>query len=129
MTLRDRFTLWDRFRTALWWERGPEQGGTPKPDAASRRSIERKRQRLMDGLICSERMPAPRPCTICDMTDRGAKVELWTSDSKPSRPGDRITLYVTGDRKEVDGKVVWRKENFMGLRFMSEFHAPTRQYN
>jgi len=108
-------------------KQGPEPGRTENFKPADRRAAARKRQRLIDGFVSSGRMPT-RPCTICDMSSTGSKVELWDDNAKPLLPGDRVTLYIPGDCKEIDGKVVWRKANAMGLRFTSAFRAPTRRY-
>lgn len=97
--------------------------------SADRRTKERKRQRLVDGFVSSARTPTPRPCTVCDMSLGGSRIELWGNDAKPLLPGDRITLYIPGDRKEVDAEVRWRKDKTMGLKFTSPFRAPTRRYS
>jgi len=96
--------------------------------SGERRGADRKRQRLMDGFVFSKYAPTPQPCTICDMNARGSKVEVWSDDAKPLLPGDRVTLYIAGDRKEVDAEVRWRKENTVGLRFVSALRAPRRRY-
>jgi hypothetical protein len=98
------------------------------PRARERRSKDRKRQRLVDGFISSGRMP-PQPCTVCDISAGGSKVELWNDLSKLLQPGDRITLYIPVDRQEVNAEVRWRKENTAGLKFTSTFRAPTRPYD
>jgi hypothetical protein len=110
-------------------DRSPQMLKNRLPAYDSQRTLVRKRQRLMDGFLASDRMLTPRPCTICDMNPLGGKVELWNGDIKSSLLGDRVTLYITGDKKEVDCKVMWRKENSMGLRFTSGFHPPTRRYS
>jgi PilZ domain len=104
----------------------PGRAEPAKP--ADRRIAERKRQRLIDGFVSSSRMP-PRPCRICDTSSTGSKVELWSDHDKPLRPGERITLYIPADRKEIDGEVVWRKANAMGVRFTSGYRQPTRSYD
>lgn len=104
-----------------------EPGRTENSKPVDRRAKDRKRQRLIDGFVSSSRMPTPRPCTVCDMSSGGSKVELW-NDGRSLISGDRVTLYIPADRKEVDAEVVWRKENAMGLRFTSAFRTPTRQY-
>ena len=121
-------TLWDRLKAAIL-NRSSRLLKDKAPQSDSQRMLLRKRQRLMDGFIASERMLSPRPCTICDMNPMGGKVELWNGDIKSSLLGDQVTLYITGDKKEVDCKVMWRKENSMGLRFTSGFHPPTRRYS
>jgi hypothetical protein len=103
----------------------PEQRSTPM--RANRRVAQRKRQRLIDGFVSSARMPT-RPCTVCDMSSTGSRVELWGDNAKPLLFGERVTLYIPSDRQEIDAEVVWRQANVMGLRFTSAFRAPTRPY-
>lgn len=114
--------LWDRAK------QGAEPGRTENPKPGERRAKDRKRQRMIDGFVSSGRAPTPQPCTVCDMSSGGSKVQLW-NDKARLRPGDRVTLYIPGDRQEVDAEVAWRKENFMGVRFTSPFRAPSRQYS
>lgn len=105
-----------------------KHGSEPGPDKpANRRVAERKRQRMIGGFISSSHVP-PRPCKICDMSSTGSRVELW-SDHKPVLPGDSVTLYIPADGKEIDGEVVWRKSNAIGVRFTSAYRDPTRQYD
>lgn len=105
----------------------PDRTASPKP--ADRRGKERKRQRLIDGLVVSSRPPTLRPCTICDMSAGGSRVELWQDSAKPLLPGDRVTLYIPSDRREVDAEVRWRKDRAIGLMFKSPFRLPTRRYS
>jgi hypothetical protein len=91
----------------------------------NRRRAERKRQRLIDGFLIAKGMPK-RPCTVCDMSATGSRVEVWSDASRPLLPGDRVTLYIPGDRKEIDAEVRWRKANAMGMRFTSTFRSATR---
>jgi hypothetical protein len=115
-------SLWDHFN------QGPEPGRTERPKRAERRAMTRRRQRLIDGFVFSARVPTPRPCTVCDMTAKGSKVQIWNDDARPLLLGECVTLYIAGDRKEVDGEVIWRRENAMGVRFTSAFRAPKRPY-
>jgi hypothetical protein len=63
------------------------------------------------------------------MSAGGSRIEIWGDDTKPLLPGDRVTLYVPSDRKEVDAEVRWRKEKMVGLKFTSPFRTPTRRYS
>lgn len=105
-----------------------ERGRNPNPNPSNRRGKERKRQRLIDGFVASARFRTPRPCRVCDMSPGGARIEIWGEHDQPLRPGDRITLYIPTDRKEVDAEVRWRKESTLGLKFMSALRDPTRPY-
>jgi PilZ domain len=112
--------LWDRTKP------GSEISRTDSANRANRRAAERKRQRMIDGFIASARRPT-QPCTICDMSSTGSKVELWNDDAKPFGFGDRVTLYIPGDRKEIDCEVRWRKAKAMGLRFTSAVRGSRRR--
>lgn len=122
--------LWDRLKAAI--TDTPKDGRKTlkfSGDFDAERRLVRRRQHLIDGFIASDNMFAPRPCTVCDMTALGGKVELWNGDIKSSALADRVKLYITGDRSEVDCKVVWRKDTKIGLEFTSAFHPPTRRYS
>lgn len=92
------------------------------------RALTRKRQRLQDGFISSEGMLTPRACTLRDMTALGGCVEIWDQTIKPGLLVGPLTLYIPGDRHEVDCTVAWRRDNLLGLKFVSPFRPPTRSY-
>jgi hypothetical protein len=115
----DAMSLWDRAKP------GAEPGKFECPTPAERRTKERKRQRLVGGFVSSARIPRPRPCTVCDMSTGGAKIELWDDTFKTMHVGDRLTLYIPVDRGEIDAEVRWRKDNTVGLRFTSAFRPST----
>jgi methylthioribose-1-phosphate isomerase len=62
------------------------------------------------------------------MSATGSRIELWGDETRPLLTGDRITLYIPSDRKEIDAEVRWRKSSAVGLRFTSAFRTPTRTY-
>lgn len=105
-----------------------ERGRNPNPNPSDRRGKERKRQRLIDGFVASARFRPPCPCRICDMSPSGSRIELWGAHVQILLPGDRITLYIPTDRKEIDAEVRWRKDSTFGLQFKSAFRAPSRPY-
>jgi hypothetical protein len=113
----------------LWHQtkRGPEAGPIEKPKPVNRRAAERKRQRLIDGFILSDSMPT-RPCTICDLSATGSRIELWGDAAKLLRPGDHLTLDIPSDGKEIDAEVRWRKADVMGLRFTSAYRTRTQPW-
>lgn len=106
----------------------PSSASPGPAKAASQRGLARKRQRMQDGFVSSEGMLTPRACTVWDMTALGGRVEIWDHSVKPALLRGRLTLYLPGDRKEVECAVVWRRENALGLKFMSPLRAPTRSY-
>jgi PilZ domain len=112
---------WDRST------RGPEAGPTDHPKRGNRRAAARRRQRLIDGFVFTERLQT-RPCTVCDMSATGSRIEVWGNGTQSLQPGVLVTLYIPSDRQEIDAEVRWRKANVMGLRFASAFRDPTRSY-
>lgn len=105
-----------------------DEQAEPFGDADSKRALTRKKQRLHDGFIVSDGMLQPRACTLRDMTALGGCVDIWDTSVKAALLRGAVTLYIPGDRKEVDCAVVWRRENSLGLKFTSPFRAPTRSY-
>ncbi len=100
------------FRT----KHGPEARPTEPPKPASRRVAKRRRQRLIDGFVSSDRM-STRPCTIRDLSATGSKIEFWGENVRRLLSGQRVTLYIPSDRTEIEAEVMWREANVMGLRF------------
>lgn len=99
-------------------------GGAPD----NKRTLTRKRMRLVDGFIITDGMLAPRACTLRDVSALGACIEIWDDAVKPALLRDRLTLYIPSDRKEVDCDIVWKRNNAIGLKFASPFRAPRRTY-
>jgi hypothetical protein len=106
---------------------GPEAGLTESPKDANRRAAKRKRPRLLDGFVSSDRI-STRPCTIRDMSATGTRIEFWGESVRRLLSGHRVILYIPSDRAEIEAEVMWREANVMGLRFTSRFRAPTRPY-
>jgi hypothetical protein len=87
----------------------------------------RKRERLSDGFVTSERMIAPRACTLRDLTAFGCRIDIW-DDLSPRLLRGGLTLYIIADRKEVDCELMWRRDRAIGLKFTSPFREPGRSY-
>lgn len=120
--------LFGKLVSALGWPRPSDRvkgGARAEPNG---RALARKRQRLQEGFIFSDGMLAPRACTLRDLTALGACVEIWDPSVKVRLLVGDVTLYLTGDRKEVDCKVMWRRDNALGLKFTSPFREPRRSY-
>lgn len=96
--------------------------------ASNKRTLTRKRMRLVDGFIVTDGMLTPRACTLRDVSALGACIEIWDDAVKPALLRDRLTLYIPSDRKEVDCDIVWKRNNAIGLKFASAFRAPRRTY-
>lgn len=57
---------------------------------------------------------APKPCGIADISDSGARLSV----SQPQRVPDFFMLFLAANgavRRQC--KVVWRSENYIGVRF------------
>jgi len=121
-------TLLQRMSVALGLQNAPKTSGKAQAAEHGARSLARKRQRLQDGFIVSEGMLTPRACTLKDMTPLGGCVEIWDQSVKATLLTGRVTLYIPGDRKEVDCAVMWRRDNALGLKFTSSFRDPRRSY-
>jgi hypothetical protein len=123
-------TVLDKMLAAFGFTK-PTMRSTRRKDAddlASRRTLVRKRQRLQDAFIVSEKMIKPRPCTLLDMTPLGGAVEIWDETLKAGLLTGELTLYLPADRKEVLCAVAWRKENSLGLKFLTPMREATRAY-
>lgn len=91
------------------------------------RQLVRRRQRLQEGFIASERILKPRACTLRDMTYFGGRIDLW-DDIRPQLLTAGFVLYIVGDQKEVDCKVMWIREKSVGLKFLGPMREPSRKY-
>lgn len=98
------------------------------PDDRPRRSLERKRQRLLDAFVASEGMITARACTVVDLTALGAAIQIWDANVKSSLISGNLLLYIPSDNREVPCTVQWRRDGKLGLKFSGPFRAPTRSY-
>lgn len=116
--------------SALGWplpQAGRARSAAASPDRP-RRSLERKRQRLLDAFVVSEGMIAARACTVVDLTALGAAIQIWDANVKASLISGNVLLYIPSDNKEVPCTVQWRRDGKLGLKFSGPFRAPTRSY-
>lgn len=123
-------TVFDKLLAAFGLTKQPNQSAVRKPDddLNAMRALVRKRQRLQDAFIVSDKMIKPRPCTLLDMTPLGGAVEIWDETLKAGLLSGEVTLYLPADRKEVVCAVKWRRENSYGLKFLTPMREPTRAY-
>lgn len=65
----------------------------------------------------------PIPCLVRDVSTTGAKIELVTGADNllggRVRLPPKFTLQIKVDRMEVDCAIVWRKSEFVGVRYLS----------
>lgn len=106
----------------------PKRAHKHQNEAVSKRSMVRKRQRMQDAFNASEGMISPRPCTLLEMTPLGGSVQIWDQSVKAALLTGEVLLFLPSDRKEVACAVMWRRDNSLGLKFLSPFREPTRSY-
>ncbi|HYD15945.1 MAG TPA: hypothetical protein VEA77_06055 [Hyphomicrobium sp.] len=121
--------LLQKLAVALGLQEAPRREKVSASNDTGNRMLTRKRQRLQDGFVVSAGMLVPRACTLKDMTPLGGQVEIWDHTVKADLLRGRVTLYIPGDRQEVDCAVMWRRDNALGLKFVSQFRPPTRNYS
>lgn len=84
-----------------------------RPDHPSARKSMRRRQ-LKGALISFNNRHSTLPCSVRDISDKGARLEAAAA-SVP----DTFVLIVELDGLEAECEVVWRKVNFVGVKFTS----------
>src|SRR5262245_52442924 len=97
-------TLWQTFKKIFT---KPEIKPEPKPPVrkltgAEKRQAIRKRQRLMEGFLWSDRMAYSKACTIRDVSVSGARIDLLNSGIKTHMLVGPLTLYFSTDKREID---------------------------
>ncbi len=87
----------------------------------SRRS--RRESACVQGTVVSERLSEPVACVIRNLSATGARLDLVKVDRKPFVSEDRLPDYFTLafrlERTEVDCRIVWRRGDAIGVRFLS----------
>ena len=83
-------------------------------EQADRRSVARRRV-LKGGIVAFNERHATLSCTVRDLSEAGARLQL---DAAPNVP-DRFELIVELDGMEAPCEVIWRKHPEMGVRFLS----------
>ena len=74
-----------------------------------------RRKQLKAGIISFNNRHSTLPCSVRDISDKGARLEAPAA-SVP----DTFVLIVELDGLEAECEVVWRKVNFVGVRFLSQ---------
>ena len=80
-----------------------------KPESAR---IAARRKQLKAGIISFNNRHSTLPCSVRDISDKGARLEAAAA-SVP----DTFVLIVELDGLEAECEVVWRKVNFVGVKF------------
>jgi len=83
-------------------------------EQADRRCVARRRV-LKGGLVAFSERHATLSCTVRDLSDAGARLRLGGAPNVP----DRFELIIDLDGLEALCQVVWRKDQEMGVKFLS----------
>jgi len=110
----------------------PARSATGTPDSASE-ALPRDDARVpvftVAAMIFIEGQSAPVSCTVRDLSQGGARLELdrvkppVVSEQLP----DRMVLYFCPDRTDVECRVAWRDGRHFGVQFDGEIRASTRR--
>ena len=82
-------------------------------DKPNRRQERRRHVRIASILTGDD--PTVIPCVILDISNGGARLHVHAPDEVP----DRFRLLQIASNEERDCEVVWRRDNEMGVRFLS----------
>lgn len=118
---------WRKIRAMFFRPKAPSQADKGEKQD-SRRRAPRKAQRLAQGYIWYEGMANSQLCSIRNISDTGARIDLLTDQAKGKKVAETLTLFLPNDQREVDCEVVWRAGSSVGLRFNGPFRSPTRRY-
>ena len=118
--------IWQKIKDVLL--RSDDQSAKDGKGPGSRRLSDRKQQRLVQGLIWSERMAAPKACSIRNLSVSGARIDLLMSGIRRDLLDGDLVLYLPAERREIDCQLVWHSGQTIGVRFLGSYREPTRQY-
>lgn len=82
-------------------------------------------------LVFSDDLPSPLSCTVRDISESGARLELDRSGLRGPAVEVRIpeffAVYFCPDKTEVDCRLAWQDGRHFGMRFLGDIHPSTRQ--
>ena len=118
--------------TKYWLHASPARSATGSPDGVSE-ALPRDDARVpvftVAAMVLIEGQAAPVSCTVRDLSQGGARLELdrvkppLVSEQLP----DRLVLYFCPDRTDVECRVAWRDGRHFGVQFDGEIRASTRR--
>lgn len=83
---------------------------------------------LIAALVFADGVSAPWACTVRDLSDGGARLEL--DRAKPpvvsEQLPDQIVVHLCPDRTDVDCRIAWRDGRHFGVQFLGDFRPATR---
>ena len=86
--------------------------------AKEERNMDERRQdqrnKVIFGGIASTDAPAPKDCTVRDISDHGARVEFKPGAAVPK---DQMSLSIARKGKSFLAKVIWWRDNIVGVAF------------
>jgi hypothetical protein len=103
-------------------------GVAQEMDAARSRNCPRALVFTVAALVIADGLPEPINCTLRDISETGARLELDRVGHKPDTPvqlPEALTLYFCPDQRLADCQLVWQEGRHFGVRFIAA--APLEQ--
>ena len=109
----------------------PLRSPTGSPDSATEATLRNEGRVpvfLIAALVFADGVSTPWACTVRDLSDGGARLEL--ERAKPpvvsEQLPDLVTVHLCPDRTDVDCRIAWRDGRHFGVQFVGEFRPATR---
>jgi hypothetical protein len=82
-------------------------------------------------LLFAEELPSPLSCTVRDVSETGARLELDRFSLKGGGAETPIpkfvTVYFCPEKTEVECRLAWQDGRHFGVRFLTDIRPSTRQ--
>jgi hypothetical protein len=91
-------------------------------DAARSRDCPRTLVYTVAALVIADTLSEPLNCTLRDISETGARLELDRVGLKPDTPTplpQALTLYFCPDQRLADCQLVWQEGRHFGVRFVA----------
>jgi len=99
---------------------------------AERRSAPREAQYRMAAFVWSGDGTTALACTVRDLSENGARVELDYLGFRPSRSpivlARELTIHLCPQQKEIDCRLVWQDGRHFGVSFIGEPRPAERRF-
>ena len=100
--------------------------------AANRRSASRVPQYRLAAFVWSGDPSAALACTVRDLSDTGARIELDYQGFRPNRTpielANELVAYLCPQQVEIDCRLVWQDGRHFGVSFVGEPRPSTRRF-
>jgi hypothetical protein len=91
-------------------------------NAARNRSCPRTQVYAVAALAIADSLPEPISCTLRDISDTGARLEMDRVASKAGAPTpqlpENLTLYFCPEKRLAECQLVWQDGRHFGIRFL-----------